>query len=252
MTNNAKYWGSLSLVSLAIILGIFIFGLIVPRPVNWGVIIFLMALFLVAIGKYTTDNYWGVFINERKKFTLSRFQLVVWTLIILSAFLTIALGRIAEGSPDPLNIALPQQLWELLGISTTALVGSPLILSTKTSKISKKFRALKKIHPNLSEPEFGILAYDPKEKPKFSDMFLGDEEENKTSIDMAKVQMFFFTIIIAFSYMVLLFNLINTSTVDTLKAIQFGFPALSDGVVALLGISSAGYLANKTYDKTKT
>jgi hypothetical protein len=32
---------------------------------------------------------------------------------------------------DPLAIAIPEQLWLLMGISTTALVASPLIRSTK-------------------------------------------------------------------------------------------------------------------------
>jgi flagellar biosynthesis component FlhA len=65
---------------------------------------------------------------------------------------------------------------------------------------------------------------------------------------MAKVQMFFFTLIIAFSYMVLLVNLIMTKDATELNS----FPELSDGLVALLGISAAGYLANKPGDKTKT
>jgi hypothetical protein len=252
LTNNKGNPQALSLVSLVLIVAIFVVGLVVPKPLNWIGIIFLLAFFLVLIGKYTTDDYWGVFTNERKKIALSRFQLVVWTIIVLSAFLTIALGRISAGSSDPLNIALPIQLWELLGISTTALVGSPLILNTKISKISKEFRASHLADPD-AEPKFGILAYnDDKKKAKFSDMFTGDETGNEGSIDMAKVQMFFFTIIIAFSYMVLLFNLINTTNADALIASPFNFPTLSESLVALLGISSAGYLVNKTYDKTKT
>jgi general stress protein CsbA len=248
-------------VSIVIIPVIFIVGFVVPKPSNWVSIIVLLALFLVSIGKYTTDKYWGVLIDERNKVALSRFQLVVWTLIVLSAFLTIALLRIKEGSSDPLSIALPQQLWQLLGISVTSLVGSPLILSTKISKTSREFKEEleawqrgPKTSPEPKPPKFGILAVnDGTKKPKFSDMFTGDEKGNEPSIDMAKVQMFFFTLIIAFSYAVLLFNLISTTNVDTLRtASPFNFPALSDSVVALLGISSAGYLANKTYDKTKT
>jgi energy-coupling factor transporter transmembrane protein EcfT len=241
--------------SIVIVPAIFIVGYVVPKPVNWFSIMFLLALFLVLIGKYITDKWWGVFINERNKIALSRFQLVVWTLIIISAFLTIALLRIREGSSDPLGIALPQQLWELLGISVTSLVGSPLILSTKISKTSKDFKERQKADKSLTEPKFGILAFNDgiKKKPKFSEMFTGDEDGNEDSIDLAKVQMFFFTIIIAFSYVVLLFNLINTTSADIFRtASPFNFPALTDSAVALLGISSAGYLANKTYDKTKT
>jgi hypothetical protein len=250
---------SLLAVSIVIIPAIFILGFFAPKPMNWASIIFLLALFLAFIGKYATEKWWGIFINERNKITLSRFQLVLWTLIVISAFLTIALLRIKEGSSDPLSIAIPPQLWELLGISMTAFVGSPLILNTKISKTSKKFKDKQKANkadkrPAEPEPKFGILAVnDGAKKPKFSDMFTGDEEGNENSIDMAKIQMFFFTVIIAFSYAVLLFNLINTTSADTLKiASPFNFPALSDSLVALLGISSAGYLANKTYDKTKT
>jgi len=42
-------------------------------------------------------------------------------------------------------------------------------------------------------------------------MFTGDEIANKGLVDVTKVQMFFFTLIIAFSYMVLLVNLIMTA-----------------------------------------
>ncbi|MCW3977668.1 MAG: hypothetical protein NWE77_07030 [Candidatus Bathyarchaeota archaeon] len=57
-------------------------------------------------------------------------------LIVLSAFLTIALERIyasATGTiiADPSAIAIPLELWALLGISTTSFVRSPLVLSAK-------------------------------------------------------------------------------------------------------------------------
>jgi hypothetical protein len=250
---------SLIIVSIVMILLIFILGYIIPNPLNWAAILISLAVFLLCIGKYTTGEWWGILINERNKIALSRFQLVLWTLIVISALLAVALLRIKAGSSDPLSIALPQQLWELLGISTTALVGSPLILNTKLSKTSKKFKeehkdeikAARLDGESLPEPAFGILAVG--DKPRFSDMFLGDEDGNKTSIDMAKVQMFFFTLIIVFSYAVLLFNLMNTTSTDIFRtASPFNFPALDNSLVALLGISSAGYLANKTYDKTKT
>jgi hypothetical protein len=274
------------IVSGLVIIAIFLSGLFAPKGWNWALAMFFMIVFIAAIGKLITGRYSGIFINERYKMTLSRFQLVIWTLIVLSAFLTIALERINASVASPLDIALPQQLWALLGISTTSLVGSPLILSTKVPKtltasdkqdaaillIKKENDPIKIKILNDAEniaadqktmdaqagiitqaeeivDKFGILASN--EKPsdaKFSDMFTGDEKGNADFIDMAKVQMFFFTLIIAFSYMVLLVNLIMTTQPAGLNS----FPALSDGLVALLGISSAGYLANKTYDKTKT
>ena len=72
-------------------------------------------------------------------------------------------------------------------------------------------------------------------------MFRGDKDENSDSIDVAKVQMFFFTIICALAYAVVLGNWMVGKTPDQLSR----FPVLADGLIALLGISHAGYLSSK-------
>jgi hypothetical protein len=263
------------IVSGLMIIAIFLSGLFAPKGWNWALVMFFMIVFIALIGKLITGRYSGIFINERNKMTLSRFQLVIWTLIVLSAFLTIALERAYAGVADPLKIELPTQLWALLGISTTSLVGSPLVLSTKVPKAptkeakekaalrlakleeiptdrtqadGKKFdAALKSIEANAATNGTLDSNKDVKDA-NFSEMFTGDEVGNKGVVDMAKVQMFFFMLIIAFSYMVLLVNLIMTAQPSDLK----NFPALSDGLVALLGISSGGYLTNKAVDHTKS
>lgn len=273
------------IVSILMMVAIFLSGLFAPKGWNWALVMFFMIVFIALIGWLITGRFSGVFIIERYKMSLSRFQLVIWTLIVLSAFLTVALERVSAGVPDPLAIALPTQLWALLGISTTSLVGSPLVLSTKVPKVlapeakkkvaqlfAKKLSA-RDIKVDEADPakralkiaalkeakalgiidegakRFGILDFNEKfEDAKFSDMFTGDELGNAGLIDMAKVQKFFFTLIIAFSYMVLLVNLIMTAEPAGLNS----FPELSDGLVALLGISSAGYLTNKAPDHTPT
>ena len=321
----SKQIGWLTTGSILLIIAIFLSGLLLPKGANWLAVISLMTGFIALIGKLITGRWSGILIDERKKMTLSRFQLVMWTLIVLSAFLTIALERIyasATGTTiaDPLAIAIPSELWALLGISTASLVGSPLILRTKVPKkpsdasfekgaslraagriaeidaaedtselqrIKEKdpaiFAELAKINATLNaqldakaviskketkdikdsakgearkiagkeirQSNVGTLDFNEKiEDAKFAELFTGDEILNRGFIDMAKVQMFFFTLIIAFSYMVLLANLVwTTSPVDLTS-----FPQLEQGIVALLGISSAGYLANKVPDHTKT
>lgn len=259
----------LSVLSVLMVVFIFLFGFFLPKGLNWGAAMLFMVVFIALIGQLITGRVSGIFINERFKMTLSRFQLVIWTLIVLSAFLAIALERVRAGVVDPLAIELPPQLWELLGISTVSLVGSPLIQGTKVQKeptpeaIKKaallyvrqeknaKYRTLEKQTDIINEnvKTCGILDCNKEiGDAKFSDMFTGDEVANKGLVDMAKVQMFFFTLIIAFSYMVLLANLIMTAEPAALGS----FPALTDSVVALLGISSAGYLTSKVPDKTKT
>jgi len=278
------------------------------RGWNWIIVLLLMIAFVILLGKEINGRYGGIFINERFRMSLSRFQLVIWTLIVLSAFITIALERVVAGVADPLAIALPTQLWALLGISTASLVGSPLILSTKktkkpnpeaidkiaqsaadadpaislsaieeaTEKIeeakliytlgSKELKdaeaSLNKIKTKRQETideaklniqknsrAFGILASESDvNKAELSNLFTGDEIQNSKVIDMAKVQQFFFTIIIAFTYAFLLATMIWTTDPIELTS----FPELSDGLVALLGISSGGYITSKAIVHTKT
>ena len=251
----------LPIIAIVVIPLIFVCGFLAPAGWNWALVMFFMIVFVISLGKLKTESYFGIFINERKKMSLSRFQLVIWTLIVLSAFLTIALYNISAKIANPLEITIPPQLWYLLGISTTSLVGSPLVLSTKRKKTpieeevilfqERKGITAKTITTEITDnvTRFGTLDFNLKiEDAKFADMFMGDEIGNSGSIDMAKVQKFFFTLIIAFSYMLLLLNLIMNADSTGLSS----FPALDDSLVALLGISSAGYLTNKTYDKTKT
>lgn len=82
---------------------------------------------------------------------------------------------------------------------------------------------------------------------KFSDMFKGDELATTKNVNLAKVQMFFFTIIIAISYGLTLYILIVTA--DSANLIQ-EFPALDESIIAILAISHAGYLGNKSIDQT--
>jgi len=180
--------------------------------------------------------------------SLSRFQLVLWTLIILSAFLTIALSRIAANATvNPLNIAMQPELWALLGISTASLVGTPLLNGEKRQKEPDKKE--NKFPTDSNMENVGIVAVNKDSKyAAFSDMFKGDELTTANNINMAKVQMFFFTIIVALSYAALLYVLISWPKI--LMAPSVTFPLLTPAIIAILGISHAGYLVNKATDQT--
>lgn len=118
-----------------------VFGYLIPLPYKWLLILVILFGFFVLLG-YTKGSWNRILVDERNQMSLSRFQTVVWTLIILSAFFARALARIKAGAIVPgaigssilansLNIGIPWQLWAIVGISVTSLVGSPLILSTK-------------------------------------------------------------------------------------------------------------------------
>ena len=79
------------------------------------------------------------------------------------------------------------------------------------------------------------------ELANWSDIFTGDETSNGAHLDLSKIQMFFFTIIIAFSYCMLLGKMFFYSESGGFSA----FPAFDESALALIGISHAGYLVNK-------
>jgi hypothetical protein len=189
--------------------------------------------------------------------SLSRFQTVVWIIIILGAYLTFAMARIRmmDGDKpitDPLNIQIDWHLWALLGISTTSLVGSPLILSTKKdqepapSVTQKAAQVLDEPEHQINANKLGTLYANSKlSDARFTDMFEGDELVNTARIDLAKVQMFYFTIIAAICLVVMVFKMLTANNPDLSH-----LPLLPDGFIAVLGISHAGYLTSKGINRT--
>jgi hypothetical protein len=79
---------------------------------------------------------------------------------------------------------------------------------------------------------------------KWSDLFNGDLISNFGKVDVAKVQMFYFTILLIFTYGTLLWGLLSQEPAWQLSA-AVELPPFSDSLVGLLGISHAGYLAVK-------
>ena len=237
----------------------------------WGGVALCLAAFLMLISAGITKHPLGFLINERNLMSLARFQTVLWTIIILSAYLVIAMARVVMNVPNPLEITIDAKIWALLGISLTSLVGTSLINSTKTDKkpdpkeISKTATALA-ANNNLpsdttaasavsviKDNKQGTLYANPSvSDASFSDMFEGDEVGNAAYVDIAKVQMFFFTIIVAISYIFLLLTdtLTKLATADPAKV--DALPVLSSGMIALLGISHAGNLAGKGVNRTAT
>lgn len=206
-----------------------------------------LILFVLGLGMLITDRPLGALITENNVMSLSRLQGVLWTLVLLAGYLSRVLWRIQWKIPDPLAVKAPESLWWLAGISTTALIGTPLILATKTLKTPEP-KAFEKAATltRLSEHEVkdnakGTVFRNPsRERASFLDIFQGDEVGNAGYVDLTKVQMFFFTMVLAVAYLAMLAKLTQTGGGD--------LPDFSAGMVALLGISHAGYLGNKGVD----
>ena len=254
----------------------------------WILVMALFVIFLAVLGVYITGRPMGLFIDSRNKMSLSTLQTILWTVVILSAFFTVAAALLQAGKgTDAFNISLDQQLWALMGISVTTLAGTPLIKDVKSQRTVKTgvlreyarrheakvlaralqmdkvtrdpgqtdkelFKALlnheKALREVLAEFMDGPLC---KENDPMTvsvlDIFRGDELVNCRRVDLGKVQMFFFTVIGALAYMVVLADWIATLKLDTAA---IAFPVLSQGFIAILGISHAGFLGNTAVPKT--
>lgn len=232
-------WHTIGLVVIIVAIGAL--GVATPnlnlsKLASWLINVALFVVFLVVVGHGITGRPVGLLIDERNKMSLSRLQLVLWTITILSGLLTAALSNIglfvaAQSNAAlrsslpmpfaPLAIMVPSQVWLLMGISTTSLIGSPLLKSGKMAAGKIETR--------------GDLG-----QAQVADLFRGEERNNYNVLDLARVQMFFFTLVLVLAYAVLLGSLFSAST----SAIS-GLPDIDPSMVTLLGISHAGYLANK-------
>jgi hypothetical protein len=240
-----------------LLIAMFIAAWFAPAGWNWLFVMILLAVFAGILGKYVTNYAAGIFINNLNIMSLSRFQMVLWTVIVLSAYFTMALIRVKSAVDDPLAVEIDWHLWALLGISTTSLVGTPLLQGGKktkkpaTSKIQETANFYGQGETEVNKYRQGLLYGNPDPKDaKLSDMFQGDEIGNTAHVDLPKLQMFFFTVIAAFAYCVILFNTLVAAQND--GSILQNLPILPDGFIAILGISHAGYLTSKGTDHTPT
>lgn len=221
---------------------------------SWCFVLLTLATITFICGHIVTGRWLGALIDERNVMSLSRFQIVLWTLLILSAYFVAALHNITLGLPDPLKIQIQEELWWLMGISTASLVGSPLILSDKTTKIpdtsevSVTFEALKQQgdEDHTLDTKGHIVVNTDISKARWTDMFTGEEIGNAAHLDIARLQMLFFTLVTALAYAVLLWNKFASD------APIAALPALSGSMIGLIGISHAGYLTAKAVPHSQT
>jgi hypothetical protein len=240
-----------------------------PPQVAWLFTMALMLLLLVIIGLGISGRPAGAWIDERNKMTLSRLQLIGWTIVVLSGFLVIALHNLQAKEANPLDVAIPQVLWLAMGISTASLVGSPLILASKEQQPANPSETERTINMLDRRPaampagnrttgrfqdDSGVLVdttngnvraigrVEVRGSPadaSWADLFRGDETGNAAYVDMGKVQMLLLTAVVLLAYGLALYTtLVADGGIHEV-------PHLDEGMIALLFVSHAGYLSAK-------
>lgn len=199
----------------------------------WLITLALMVLCLAAIGWMQPINDWrGVLVDQRNKISLSRLQLVLWSIVVVSAVISYGSLNALWGQTHALNLNVPNQLWILLGISTGSFVAAPLVLGTKAAN-----------QLDVNKPNGHC----------WNDIFFGDDTGNNDRVDFSKVQQFFFTIVLVLVYVVSLGSvLMNANPAATGETPVLTFPALDSGFIGLMAISQTAYIAYKALPQNKT
>ena len=179
---DRQRWRPLHSFLMALILvAIGVIGISLPRTggqlgflgqravLAWLAIAVLMAACAVVAGHGVTGLARGVLIDDRHRLSLSRLQMLLWTVLILSAYMAAALANIGRDARSPLTVDIPSELWLAMGISTASLVAAPAALAYKQSKRPGQLES-------LQSPE----------DSRWSDIFRGEEVTDYDHLDLGR------------------------------------------------------------------
>src|SRR5947209_7598425 len=159
------------------------------RLVVWLLTTVLSIAAVCIIGIAVSGRISGLFIDSRNMMSLSKFQMVVWTLVVIPALITAAAANLAQiGAAgvdlmDALKIEIPPELLAALGLSGATMAASPMVLTTKAGsapdpkEIADTSRNLGLDSTQVKSVGKVIGKTDPS-LASWSDMFQGDEVGN--------------------------------------------------------------------------
>jgi hypothetical protein len=207
--------------------------------------------FTMLLGWALSGLWSGALIDPTKgRMSLSRLQMIGWTVIVIPAFLSATLVNLSqkaenkqrnEGKPaaqqvvikDPLDIKIPGELLAAMGLSFGSAFVSRLVLVKKADENSK-FNA----DQVADAPANAVFVA---EKPAWRDLFRGDTVESRNLLDLGKVQLFYITAAILFGYAAVVATSLVSAGANGIGTL----PVLSETLIGLLAISHAGYLTTK-------
>ena len=194
----------------------------------WAVSAVLLVLLAVLLSAWMKPPRvpLGILIDSRGRYSLTHFQLVVWSIVILSLISGVFWGRLIHGVDDPLGFTIPGPVLGLLGISVGSAVSATVVKASKDAMAPERIAASGELDP-----------------PRFRQIFMLEEGAYADQVvDITKFQNFVFTVILVVAYIALSIHAIEhakvASAVTTL-------PTFSGTFLILVGISQGGYVAGK-------
>ena len=192
--------------------------------VSWGISAAVLIISAAAVGQSVKKNPLGIFLDSRGRASLSQFQLVMWTLIVLSLLAGVFLARLFGRVAEPLEITIPGELLIVMGISGGSAVSAGAIKAGKDLRGRTIMRG----------------------RPGFRQLLTIEEGTGPEVVDVTKFQNFWLTVIVMVAYVAAALAYVAG---QTKLADVNALPGFSGTLLTLLGISHAGYLAGKLPDR---
>ena len=198
----------------------------VATYVSWAVSGAVLLILAIIAGIYANKRIDGILIDHRGRYSLTHFQLVLWTLTIISLLSGVFFGRLIHGVANPLDITIPKPVLGLLAISLASGVTATAVKRTKD-------------RTNASTISVSGGADNP---PRLAQIVL--EEEGTFAdqvVDVSKFQGFVITILLVIVYIAVSVNTVGA----TLSPRGATLPTLSGSWLILLAISHGAYVTAK-------
>jgi hypothetical protein len=203
----------------------------------WAISGVSMTVLAIALGLLIRQTWLGILIDNRGRYSLTHFQIVLWSLVVLSLISGVFFGRLIHHVKGPLDFPIPSQVLAVLGISVGSATASVTIKATKDT-LEKKSKKVQ-------------IARTTKDTAHFQQVFLIEEGElADEAIDVTKFQNFWITVILVVAYVALAVGRIGRVSGHGLS--RLGLPGFSQSFVTLLLISHGGYLVGKIPNRPGT
>jgi hypothetical protein len=222
----------------------------------------------VVVGACRGKGVFGVLVDGRGKYSLSRLQVLLWTTLVLGGYFGIAF-------PQKSFVDIPAEVLGLLGISlgssiVSATIKANQMLSGHTSSADRRRREAAEVAQNemlsllgLERPE--LLSPDEKavllehlsedecaelnrqiaarRAPSWMDLFSQEQRGTEHLVDIGKLQMFVWTLTALVIYGSSLGSVL-TLPADDVRALT-ELPSVTGTILTLMGISQTAYLGIK-------
>lgn len=196
------------------------------RLVAWLVTLGLFLSFALVVGHGLTGLARGIFVDDRNKLSVSRLQMFLWSVLVLSTYLSAVLANVGLGATEPLAVSVPEPLWLAMGVSTSSLVASPYVLHRVKGR--------------------NVAVNDAPRDSRWTDLVRGEERGFVHVVDLGKLQLLLVTVVLVLAYG----SVVGYALAEDGKVVR-SLPRIDDAFVIMLGISHAGYLAKKTVPRPR-